>query len=598
MHRLGEYQTRLNHIDADLSAVYRRYSLQAYAAGLAVAAALLATYLAFVPRVLPRFTVVPFPLWFAYSMRRFRSAAIRGRELRSRRGFYERGVARLEQRWIGEGRSGEQYVQDGHLYAQDLDLFGEGSLFELLCTTPTAFGHRELAAWLQTPASRETAIARQQAIAELSAEPELRAGLSVAGESFALQSDSEALRSWLRQPDRRISPRARAGMLLLTISLVLSAMLSLGGILAAPLSYVVLGVLGTAQLGMGLLLRQRVAQLIQAVGLPSTAFDGLARVFEYLATPRPFSSPLLVRTCAEFAGSLPAPRALRAVNRLTRLLDSRNNDQFLYASYLLLWGTHWSFAIEAWRVRNKEHFLLWLDALARIEALCALATFAYERSEACYPELIEEESSYLEAVELRHPLLRQETSVGNDIRLDDATRIAVISGSHMSGKSTFLKAVGVAVVLAWAGAPVTAKRFRVSKVSLAASMKVGDSLHDRKSRFLTEAARIGKILELARAQPAVLYLFDEMLSGTNSHDRRIGAEAILGALIEAGAMGAITTHDLAITEIVQQIGERGCNVHFADSISEGQLHFDYRLRPGVVQTSNALDMLRSCGIQL
>jgi hypothetical protein len=598
MHRLGEYQNRLNHIDADLSAVYRRYSLQAYAAGLAVAAALLATYLAFVPRVLPRFTVVPFPLWFAYSMRRFRSAAIRGRELRSRRGFYERGVARLEQRWIGEGRSGEQYVQDGHLYAQDLDLFGEGSLFELLCTTPTAFGHRELAEWLQTPASRETAIDRQQAIAELSAEPELRAGLSVAGESFALQSDSEALRSWLRQPDRRISRRARAGLLLLTISLVLSAMLSLGGILAAPLSYVALGVLGTAQLAMGLLLRRRVTQLIQSVGLPSTAFNGLARVFEYLATPRAFSSPLLVRTCAAFAGSLPAPRALRALNRLTRTLDSRNSDQFLYASYLLLWGTHWSFAIEAWRVRNKEHFLLWLDALASLEALCAFATFAYERSEACYPELIDGEAGCLEAVGLRHPLLRQETSVGNDIRIDDATRLAVISGSHMSGKSTFLKAVGVAVVLAWAGAPVTAKRFRVSKVSLAASMKVGDSLHDRKSRFLTEAARIGKILELARAQRTVLYLFDEMLSGTNSHDRRIGAEAILGALVEAGAMGAITTHDLAITEIVQQIGERGRNVHFADSISEGQLHFDYRLRPGVVQTSNAIETLRSFGIQL
>jgi DNA mismatch repair ATPase MutS len=168
----------------------------------------------------------------------------------------------------------------------------------------------------------------------------------------------------------------------------------------------------------------------------------------------------------------------------------------------------------------------------------------------------------------------------------------------MSGKSTFLKAIGVAVVLAWAGAPVTAKRFRVSKVSLAASTTVGDSLHDRKSRFLTEAGRIGKILELARAQQTVLYLFDEMLSGTNSHDRRIGAEAILSALVEAGAMGAITTHDLAITEIVQQIGERACNVHFADSIAEGLLHFDYRLRRGVVQTSNALEMLRSCGINL
>jgi hypothetical protein len=531
-------------------------------------------------------------------MRRFRSAAIRGRELRGRRGFYERGVARLEQRWMGEGRAGEQYLQEGHLYARDLDLFGEGSLFELLCTTPTAFGHQELAEWLQTPASRETALARQQAVAELSAEPELRAGLSVVGDSLALQLVSEELRSWLRQPDRRIATAARFGLLLLTISFVTSAILSLGGILAAPLSYVVLGVLGTAQLALGLLLRRRVTLLIQAVGLPSTAFNGLARLFEYLATPRPFSSPLLVHTCAELAGSLSAPRVLRGLNRLTRMLDSRNNDQFLYASYLLLWGTHWSFAIEAWRVRNKEHFLLWLDALARFEALCALATFAYERSEACYPELSEGEASYLEAVGLRHPLLSQRTSVGNDIRLEDATRLGVISGSHMSGKSTFLKAIGVAVVLAWAGAPVTAKRFRVSKVSLAASTTVGDSLHDRKSRFLTEAGRIGKILELARAQRTVLYLFDEMLSGTNSHDRRIGAEAILSALVEAGAMGAITTHDLAITEIVQQIGERACNVHFADSIAEGLLHFDYRLRRGVVQTSNALEMLRSCGINL
>jgi hypothetical protein len=557
---------------------------------------LLIAYLAFVPRVLPRLTLVPFPVWFAYSMRRFRSASLLGRELRGHRGFYERGVARLEHRWMGEGRWGEEYAEANNLYARDLDLFGEGSLFELLCTTPTAFGHRELAQWLQTPASRETVLERQQAVQELSSEPDLRAALSVAGGSFALQEDTGSLRSWLRQPDRRISPLARGGLLLLTVCLLASAVLALTGILAAPVSSWVLGIFGAAQLAGGLWMRRRVAGMIESVGLPATEFGGLARVFAFLLAAKPFASPLLARARAELSGAA-APGSLRSLNRLVRMLDARNDDRFYYPSLLLLWGTHWSFAIEAWRVAHREQFLRWLDALATLEAIFALATFAYERPDVCFPELVEG-GTVLDAVGLAHPLLPQRSSVGNDTKLDASMRLAVISGSHMSGKSTFLKAIGVAVVLAWAGAPVAAKRFRVSRFRLAASTKVADSLHDRKSRFFTEAERIGKILELARAQPGVLYLLDEMLSGTNSHDRRLGAEAILTALQRAGAIGAITTHDLAITEIVGRFGENARNVHFADSISGGRLHFDYRLRTGVVQTSNALEVLRSCGIHL
>jgi DNA mismatch repair ATPase MutS len=168
----------------------------------------------------------------------------------------------------------------------------------------------------------------------------------------------------------------------------------------------------------------------------------------------------------------------------------------------------------------------------------------------------------------------------------------------MSGKSTLLRAVGLNAILAWAGAPVTAASLRISPVQVAASMRVVDSLQGNRSRFFTEITRIRQIVELAGTGSAVLFLLDELLSGTNSHDRAIGAAGIARALVQSGAIGLITTHDLALAKMEQDLGSVVRNVHFEDQITNGEIHFDYKLKPGIVTRSNALALMRAVGLNV
>jgi len=197
-----------------------------------------------------------------------------------------------------------------------------------------------------------------------------------------------------------------------------------------------------------------------------------------------------------------------------------------------------------------------------------------------------------------HPLLAPERAVPNDVRLDASLRLLLVSGSNMSGKSTLLRSVGVNAVLALAGAPVCARRLRLSPLALGASIRVQDSLQEGASRFYAEITRLGRIVRRAEETPPLIFLLDEILAGTNSHDRRIGAAAIVRGLVERGAIGLVTTHDLALAEIADGLAPRAANVHFADQLVGGEMHFDYRLHAGVVSHSNALELMRAVGLEV
>jgi DNA mismatch repair ATPase MutS len=188
--------------------------------------------------------------------------------------------------------------------------------------------------------------------------------------------------------------------------------------------------------------------------------------------------------------------------------------------------------------------------------------------------------------------------VPNDVRLGGDRRLLIVSGSNMSGKSTLLRSVGLNSALAWAGAPVTAARLRISPVAVGASIRVIDSLQDGRSRFYAEITRLRQIVDLTASGRTPLFLLDELLSGTNSHDRRVGAEAVVRALVERGAVGLITTHDLALTEVASTLDGRAMNVHFDDRIDDGRISFDYKLKPGVVEHSNALELMRAVGLDV
>ncbi len=232
-----------------------------------------------------------------------------------------------------------------------------------------------------------------------------------------------------------------------------------------------------------------------------------------------------------------------------------------------------------------------------MEALSSLAGYRYEHPDDVLPEFLAGSPS-IEGEGLGHPLLPEAVTVRNDLTLTGELRVLVVSGSNMSGKSTLLRTVGINAVLAQAGAPVRARRLRMTPLELGTSIHVQDSLLAGVSRFYAEITRLGAIMRRAAEAPPLLFLIDELLHGTNSHDRRIGAEAIVRGLVDRGAIGLVTTHDLALAHVADALGARGANVHFADELENGRMHFDYRIRPGVVQKSNALELMRSVGLDV
>jgi DNA mismatch repair ATPase MutS len=290
------------------------------------------------------------------------------------------------------------------------------------------------------------------------------------------------------------------------------------------------------------------------------------------------------------------PRA--RLGRLVEYLESRRNQFVGLFNPFVFWTLQVAFAIEGWRRKFGPSIRIWLEALSEMEALSALAGYAYEHPADVFPEFAPPGGGLFQAEGLAHPLLPEGKAVRNDLTLSGDLRLMIISGPNMAGKSTLVRAVGINAVLAQCGAPVRARRLRLSPLAVAASICVLDSLQGGVSRFYAEITRLKLITELTNGELPVLFLLDELLSGTNSHDRRTGAEGLARSLVERGAIGVVTTHDLALAQMVEKLGSQAANFHFEDRLEDGKLHFDYKLTPGVVQTSNALKLMRSIGLEI
>ena len=507
--------------------------------------------------------------------------------------FYERGLARLEHRFAGSGESGERFADPAHPYAGDLDLFGPGSLFELLCAARTRGGEETLAAWLLGPAPPDVVRERQTAVAELRPRLDLREALALLGGDVRAGVDPETLLAWAGAPPAAIPRAARPLAAALAGTAALAAILLLASD-AGPLPLVV------ALAGEGVLaalFHRRVSTMLRGVEKPGRDLGLLAELLARLEAER-FSCPLLARLRAalESAGAPPS-REVARLRRRIELLDARRNQLFAPIAGLLLWGTQLGLAIEAWRVRCGPAVARWIAALGEVEALSSLAGHAFEHPEDPFPEIVEG-GPRLAAEGLGHPLLPEARCVRNDLGLDGEHRLLVVSGSNMSGKSTLLRTAGVNVVLALAGGTVRARRLLVSPLAVGASVRVVDSLQEGRSRFYAEIRRLRALVDLAQGPLPLLFLLDEILSGTNSHDRRIGAEAVVRGFLARGAVGLVTTHDLALAEIADALAPRAANVHFEDHLEQGEVRFDYRLRPGVVRKSNALELMRAVGLEV
>jgi DNA mismatch repair ATPase MutS len=240
---------------------------------------------------------------------------------------------------------------------------------------------------------------------------------------------------------------------------------------------------------------------------------------------------------------------------------------------------------------------MWLETVGELEALAALGGYTYEHPADVFPEFVDRAPCF-EAKGLAHPLIPRERAIANDLQLNHALQLMIVSGPNMAGKSTFLRGIGVNAVLAQSGAPVRAVSLQLSPLAVTASICVLDSLEGGISRFYAEINRLKQIMDLTSGPRSVLFLLDELLSGTNSHDRLIGTRSFVTKLVERGAVGLVSTHDLALTAIPQEIGPQAINCHFEDHLEEGKLRFDYKLYPGIVQTSNALSLMRSIGLEV
>jgi MutS domain V len=520
---------------------------------------------------------------------------IRRRADRARRAvdFYARGLARLEGRWAGTGVAGLEYLDLEHPYAADLDLFGRGSMFERLCTARTRSGEAVLASWLLEPADTMAIAERHEAVEELRSRLDLREDLELLGAEVRAGIDPDALAAWCA------SPRALSGW---SLPFVASLLAILGTVAVIGWLFFETGlrplvVVAVIDVSFSAAVSRRVRAVLADVDQRTHDLLLLSELLRRLEC-EPFDGPLLrrLRAAMEAEGTLASTR-IRRLARLLHLLDQRRNQ--LFAPFAALW--HWTILlairIDAWRGAAGPEVARWIRAVGEFEALCALGAYAAENPDDPFPELVPRPARF-EAESLGHPLIPDEACVRNDIALGSPTEVLIVSGSNMSGKSTLLRTVGINAVLAFAGAPVRARRLRLSPMIIGATLRIQDSLQAGRSRFYAEITRVRQIVGLARGPVALLFLFDELFHGTNSHDRTVGAEAVIRGLIDSGAIGLVTTHDLSLARIADSLAPRSVNVHFEDQLIDGQMHFDYRMRPGVVQHSNALALMRAIGLEV
>ncbi len=539
----------------------------------------------------PAWIFAPIALFVALAA--YHSRVLRAREFAERAAqFYRAGIARIEDRWAGQGNIGERFNDPHHVYASDLDIFGRGGLFELLSTARTRSGENTLAQWLLAPSPVEQVLQRQSAVIELREKLDLREDLSVLGHDAGVGVHPAELITWAEMPNQ-MEPRWVQWLA------PIIALMAIGGV-------VVWGVWGLATplvlvlIGEALLLYRFRKSLDVVLHGTEHAFRDLGLLSQVLARieREDFQAPRLQALQQEIkshqiAGSV----AMNKLRTIVDLIDSRDNLVLKIIDVPLLYSLQVAFAAERWRRAHGNAVRRWLHAVGEIEALLSLATYSYEHPDDPFPEFVEGPASF-EAEQVGHPLIANASCVRNDVAISSATRVLLISGSNMSGKSTLMRAVGINTVLAMAGAPVRATRLRLTPLSVAASIRVNDSLQEGSSRFYAEITRLRQIFDLADGELPLMFLLDEVLQGTNSSDRRIGAEGIVRALVDRGAIGLVSTHDLALTEIGNALNGRLRNVHFQDEIHSGRMKFDYKLRDGVVTKSNGLELMRSIGLKV
>jgi MutS-like protein len=513
--------------------------------------------------------------------------------------FYHRGIARMDDRWSDAGSTGETFRSQDYLYAEDLDIFGKGSLFQLLSQARLPMGEKRLAEWLCVPSEREAILERQSLVADLRENLDLREYLAVTDEALRARLDPESLIGWAEGPAQLPPGPWRAVTIFLSLAFLAAITFWYRAGIYTPLLSVL-----AVEILLRRWLRPRAETVMHGISCNAEGLLLFAQILERLEREK-FPSAKLNSMIAQLRGEtrdhIPASRLVTKLARIVYWIDGEHSLLGHLAELPFLYSLQVGCAAEAWRRKWGRELRTWASVTGEMEALLSFAGYSYEHPADPFPTFIDSQNHGAEfhGEELGHPLIAAAKCVRNSVSLDQNTRVMLVSGSNMSGKSTYLRTVGINTVLAMAGAPIRGKSLQLTPLALGTRIRGGDSLQEGRSNFYTEILHIRRVFALLKeSKYPLLFLFDELLEGTNSKDRRIGAQSLLEVLLKNGAIGIVTTHDLALTEIGPAIGAPLRNMHFEDQVQDGKMVFDYHLREGMVTKSNALELMKIVGLEM
>ena len=528
----------------------------------------------------------------------------------------EWALARVERRWddLPPGDAPRSVDLLHHPYALDLDLFGRASLFQWLGARSTPVGSVRLAGWLLSAAEPADVRARQAAVAELAPMDDWRERLAAHGilARDAGQHEIEAFVAWAEEGRAPSLNEARPGQPavhaavfppLRIVVLVLTA--AIWSLLALFVAGIIDAALWLVPLTIGVVLSFAMAKRLHAsfarAGAGQQALGRYAALLEHVSSAD-FEAPAL-RVLHErlSAGGIAAPHCMRRLNRILGFAELRTGAALLHfpIQALTLWDFHVLFALDRWRRVAGSRVRGWMDAIGEVDALSALAAARRDNPDWAVPEIAE--PAIFAAQALGHPLIAADRRVSNDVQVGPPGTLLLVTGSNMSGKSTLLRAIGLNAVLAQTGGCVCAASLRLPPVELQSSIRIQDSLELGLSYFMAALARLKGVIDAAerpREGRVLLYLLDEILQGTNSAERGIAVQGVARHLLQANAIGVMTTHDLNLAgeEPLKSLAHL---VHFTETVDpDGTMRFDYRLREGIATSRNALRLMRMIGIAL
>lgn len=503
--------------------------------------------------------------------------------------------------------AGGEFVDSTHLYTFDLDIFGPRSLFQYINRTSTQPGKSRLAAWFSSHLlDKEEIQKRQEAVAELSSDFEFRQHFRILGllhkgkgaDETELNRWAETPCSFRRRRILRMLPRLVAGINALLAILLATGIVTVVEWGAAFTLFLVCSFVFTGKITK---MQSMYGKKLQILG----TYAGLLSIIEQRCMKAPLLKDISAKTSG---GEETSSHAIRRLNRLMDELDWRNNI-FMYAilNGLFFWELRQMMRIEEWREEHARDLPRWLEAIGECDALLSLASFAYNHPDYVYPTITsresirgrKEESSEsfrFRAEHLGHPLIERNRCVRNDIEMKGSPFFIIVTGANMAGKSTYLRTIGVNYLLACTGAPVCATRMEITPVRLVTSLRTSDSLNDNESYFFAELKRLKMIIDMLQGGEELFIILDEILKGTNSVDKQKGSLALVKQLMAMHADGIIATHDLMLGSLAEKFPGKISNFCFEADITDGELTFSYRLRPGVAQNMNACFLMKKMGI--